>query len=279
MSQILYNRYMGAAMNGLIADAEFTTKDGLQASEAIGLGLAVVQQVGLPNKGRLPKANKSTIIFAGDLQASDVVNLKVNGNAMSPVTFSGSHAATMALIVTAIKAITGVANAVLDPSDTDSRTILVYAVDGLDVLVTNITIIGSQSPTTATSSVTSSDVIYGVSIVSQAIQQPYPALNAPILYNNGAPVGCLLRGRIWTTAETVVSNGDPVYMRILGDHSVITAPSTTAPVGYAAGFYKDAGNFRNDGDSDTAILVDGMIWRSVTTAVGQLALVDINQPQ
>ena len=279
MSQILYNRYMGIAMNGLIADAEFTAKDGLQAAEAIGLGLAVVQQVGLPNKGRLPKANKSTIVFAGDLVTSNVVNLKVNGNAMAPVTFSSTHAATMALIVTAIKAIAGVANAVLDTSDVASRTIIVYATDGLNALVTDIAVTSGSTPTTGTATVTSSDVIYGVSIFSQAIQQPYPALNAPILYNNGAPVGCLLRGRIWTTAETVVTNGDPVYMRFLGDHSQITAPSTTAPVGYAAGFYKDAGNFRNDSDSDTAILVDGMIWRSVTTAVGQLAMVDINQPQ
>lgn len=347
MSQNTYNRYMGIAVPGLIADAEFTNKDGLQATEAIGLGLGVVQRIGYPNQGRLPKANKSTIVFAGDLVTSNVVNLKVNGLAMSPVTFSSTHAATMALIVTAIKAIAGVANAVLDTSDTASRTILVYSTDGLACLVTDIAVTAGSTQTTGAATASTTDTLYGVSIFSQAIQQPYPALNQQILYNSGAPVGCLLRGRIWTIAETVVTNGDAVYCRFSGDHSVITGVSTTGtgagigayphsyasiaalatalgittgavfnsldgkdtldgalatakgsglvvgdsfvlassstatflPAGYAAGFYKDAGNFRNDSDSGKAILVDGMQWRTVTTAVGQLALVDINMPQ
>jgi len=341
---------MNVAVPGLIADAEFTNKDGLQAAEDIGLGLGVIQKVGAPNQGRLPKANISTIVFNADLKSTggnDVINLKVNGHAMSPVTFNSTHAATMALIVTAIKAITGVKNAVLDPADTDVRTILVYSNDGLDCLVTNIVVVGSTTPATGTATVSTTDTIYGVSIMSQAIQQPYPALNAPILYKNGAPVGCLLRGRIWVLAETVVTNGDAVYMRFLGNGAAILSASTTGigsgvgayahsyasvaalatalgistgnvfntidgrdtldgalatakgsglvvgdsfillssstcsylPAGYSAGFAKNAGNFRNDEDSDTAILVDGMEWRSSTIAAGQLALVDINMPQ
>jgi len=350
MSQNTYNRYMNIAVPGLIADAEFTNKDGLQAAEAIGLGLAVVQKIGAPNQGRLPKANMATVVFSADLKSTggnDVINMKVNGHAMSPVTFNTSHVHTMDLIVTALKAVTGVANAVVDTSDTDSRTILVYTNDGLDALVTDIVVVGSTTPATGTSTSETTDTIYGVSIMSQAIQQPYPALNAPILYVNGAPVGCLLRGRIWVLAETAVQNGDAVYMRFSGDHSVIVAPSTTGtgagtgayahsyttiaalasalgittgnifntidgrdtldgalatakgsglvvgdsfvllssstaaylPGGYTGGYFKDAGNFRNDDDSGKAVLVDGMEWRSVTTAPGQLALVDINMPQ
>ena len=347
MSQNTYNRYMNIAVPGLIADAEFTNKDGLQAAEAIGLGLAVIQKVGAPNQGRLPKANVSTIVFAGDLITSNKVNLKVNGLAMVEQVYDTSHAHTMAHIVTKIKAIAGVKNAVLDTSDTDSRTILVYSNDGLDCLVTAIVVTEGSTQTTGTATVSTTDTIYGVSIMSQAIQQPYPALNAPTLYNNGAPVGCLLRGRIWVIAETAVTNGDAVYMRFLGNGAAILNPSTTGigsgigayahsyasvaalasalgittgnvfntidgrdtldgalttakgsalvagdsfvlassstctylPAGYSAGFAKDAGNFRNDVDSDTAILVDGMEWRSSTTAPGQLALVDINMPQ
>ena len=328
MSQVTYNRYMNLAVPGLIADAEFTNKDGLQASESIGLGLAVIQKIGAPNQGRLPKANKSTIVFYADLKLTgrnDVINLKVNGLAMAPVTFSTDNATTMGLIVTAIKAISGVSNAILDPSDTDDHTIIVYSNDGLDCIVTNITVVGSTSPATATATATTTDTIYGVSIMSQAIQQPYPALNAPILY----------------------VNGDAVYMRFSGDHSVITLSSTTGvgagtgayahsyasiaalasalgittnnlfntidgrdtldgalatakgaglvvgdtfkltssstavylPGGQSAGYFKDAGNFRNDDDSGTCVLVDGMEWRTVTTAAGALAQVDINMPQ
>ena len=262
MSQQLYNRYMGVAVNGLIADAEFTTKDGLQAFESIGLGLAVVQRIAYPNQGRLPKANKSKIVFSGDLVTSNVINLKVNAAAMAPVTFSADNLTTMGLIVTAIKAIAGVANALLDATDTANHTIIVYSTDGLNCLVTDVLVTLGAGQVTATVTTSTTDVIYGVSIMSQAIQQPYPSLNAPILYANGAPVGCLVRGRIWTTPETAVTNGDAAYMRFLD-----------------GGTGKAVGQFRNDDDSGKAVLVDGMVWRSVTTAPANLALVDINEPQ
>ena len=261
MSQQSYNRYMGIAVAGLIADAEFTTKDGLQASESIGLGVGVVQKIGSPNSGRLPKANKGSIVFSGDLVTSNVVNLKVNGAAMSPITFSSTYAATMALIVTAIKAIAGVSNAVLDTTDTNSRTINVYSTDGLDCLVTDVVVTAGATQTTATVTTTTTDVIFGVSIMSQAIEQAYPSLNAAILYKNGAPVGCLLRGRIWVNSETAVTNGDAVYLRFKGDGST-----------------KFAGAFRNTSDSGTAVLVPGAVWRTVAAAPG-LAIIDINQPQ
>jgi hypothetical protein len=141
------------------------------------------------------------------------------------------------------------------------RTILLYVTDGLDALVTGILVTLGVSQTTGTSTASSEDTIYGVSIMSQAIQQPYPS-TGEILYSSGAPVGCLLRGRIWVRAETVVKNGDAVYMRVKD-----------------GGAGKAVGQFRNDSDSGTAKLCVGMVWRSVTTATAELALVDINQPQ
>lgn len=255
MSQVLYNRYMGLAVPGLIADAEFTTKDGLQAFEPIGLGLAVIQRIGYPNNGRLPKANKATIVFAGDLITANVVNLKVNGVAMAPVTFITDNATTLAAIVTAIKLLAPVANATTD----GVHTIVVYSKDGLDCVVTDILVTLGATQTTGASTSTSTDVIYGVSIMSQAIEQV--RFTGLVAYTAGAPVGCLIRGRIWVNSETAVVNGDPVYMRIAGDNVT-----------------KFAGAFRNDADSGTAILVPGMIFRSVAAAPG-LAVVDINEPR
>lgn len=349
MSQITYNRYMAVAVPGLIADAQFTNKDGLQSAETngIGLGLGVVQRVGKPNQGRLPKANKATIVFDADLVASNKINAKVNGVSMAEVTYATSHDATMAAIVTALKAVSGVANAVLDASDTESHTIIVYSNDGLDCIVSDVVVTGGSSQANATITIDTTDTIYGISILSQAIQQPYPALNEPILYKNGAPVGCLLRGRIWVRTETAVQNGDAVYMRFRGDGSVIVPASTTGlcggvgvsakkyatvaalasalgystgnifhtidgsdtqdgalttakgsglvpgdsfkltsgstavyySYGYQAAFVKASGQFRGDDDSGTAVLVDGAVFRSVASAAGELALVEINQPQ
>jgi hypothetical protein len=196
--QSTYNRYMGIAVPGLIADSEFTFKDGLQAFETIGLGLGVVQRIGKPQQGRLPKANKAKIVLDADLVASNVVNLKVNGLAMAPVTYGSSHAATMAAVVVAIKAIAGVGNAVLDSSDTNSRTILVYSNDGLDCLVTDAAVTGGVSQANITVTTSTTDVIYGISIMSQAIEQV--RFTGIVAYTSGAPVGCLVRGRIWVTS-------------------------------------------------------------------------------
>jgi hypothetical protein len=259
MSQTVYNRYMGLAVPGLIADAQYTAKDGLQAAESIGLGLAVVQKIGFPNQGRLPKANKVKLVFSADLSAANVVDLKINGTAMASVTYNTSHAHTMALIIAALEGMVMVDSAILDASDTDNRTMIVYAVDGYDLIVTEAVVTGGSAVTITDTDYTT-DVIYGISIMSQAIEQArYTGI---ITYASGAPVGCLIRGRIWVTAETVVTNGDPVYMRFLGN-----------------GTTKFAGSFRNDDDSGTAVLVDGAVWRTVTSATGSLAIIETNQPQ
>jgi hypothetical protein len=250
---------MALAVAGLIADANFTSKDGLQAFESIGLGLGVVQRTGYPNQGRLPKANKAKLVFSGDLVGSNVVDMDVNGVAMAPVTYNASHAATMALIITSLEAMAGVANAVLDASDTNNRTLLVYSTDGLDCLVTDALVTGGVGQATIAVTTLSTDVIYGISIMSQAIEQaPVTGL---IAYSSGAPVGCLVRGRIWVSSETAVVNGDAVYLRFKGDGSTTFA-----------------GAFRNDADSGTAALVDGAVFRTVAAAPG-LAIIDINQPQ
>lgn len=255
MSQQVYNRYMGLAVPGLIADSEYTAKDGLQAFEAIGLGLGVVQRIGYPNQGRLPKSNKSTILFAGDLITANVVNLKIGGVAMAPVTFNTDNATTLGLIVTAIKAVAGVANATTD----GVHTIVVYGTDGLDALVTDIVVTAGATQTTGAATVGTTDVIYGISIMSQAIEQV--RFTGVVAYTSGAPVGCLLKGRIWVMSETAVVNGDPVYLRFKGD-----------------GATKFAGQFRNDADSGTATLVTGAIFRTIAAAPG-LAVIDINEPQ
>jgi hypothetical protein len=180
---------------------------------------------------------------------------------MAEVTFTGNHAATMALIVTALKAMTGVsASTALDATDTNSRTINVYATDGLDAIVTDIAVTAGSTQTTGAATQSTTDTIYGVSIMSQAIEQPYPATTA-ILYQNGAPVSCLIKGSIWVNAETVVINGDSVYMRVI-----------------ANGAGKAVGQFRNDSDGGKAVLVNGAVWRTVTTATGQLAIVELNVP-
>jgi hypothetical protein len=124
--QTSYNTNMSVANPGMIADATFDMIESFQAYEEIGLGKGIVKRDGYDLVGRLPKANKSTLVFSGDLITDNVVNLKVNGTSIAPVTFSGTHAATMALLIAAIEALTTkVVDAYLDTSDTNNRTLII----------------------------------------------------------------------------------------------------------------------------------------------------------
>lgn len=58
-----------------------------------------------------------SIEFSDDLITGNKINLKVNGVSITEVEFSSTHNATMALIVTAIKALTAVQDAKISPLD------------------------------------------------------------------------------------------------------------------------------------------------------------------
>ena len=84
-----------------------------------------------PESGKLAleftaAGTQGKLVLSADLVASDSVNGKIGGVAMGPVSYSGSHATTAGLIVTALKAMTAVADAKISPLDTSNRTITFY---------------------------------------------------------------------------------------------------------------------------------------------------------
>lgn len=92
--------------------------------EAMTPGMPVFGYTNSGNKVWKLKADVSKLVFSGDLGASNSTVITVNGVASAAVVYATSHAATIAAVVNAIKALTGV-EAVLDSDDTNSRTILV----------------------------------------------------------------------------------------------------------------------------------------------------------
>lgn len=71
---------------------------------------------------------------------------------------------------------------------------------------------------------------------------------------SGEPAELLRKGKIWVVAATIVNVGDPVFWR-----------HTTAP-----------GTWRNE--ATDSVLLEGATWATKTTAVDQLAVIDINIP-
>ena len=92
--------------------------------EAMTAGMPVFGYTNSDNKIWKLKADVSKLVFSGDLGTSNSTVITVNGVASAAVVYATSHAATIAAVVNAIKALTGV-EAVLDSDDTNSRTILV----------------------------------------------------------------------------------------------------------------------------------------------------------
>jgi len=122
----------------------------------IELKIISIASVGSP----VSKPNNYGIItFAGNLVAGNVINLKVNGSAISPVTFLTDNATTMGLIASAIALKT---TYVTSCAVTAAREITVNGVDGTDVLITNIVVTAGATQTTG-----SFATVYGITELRQ----------------------------------------------------------------------------------------------------------------
>lgn len=101
-------------------------------------------------------------------------------------------------------------------------------------------------------------IFTGVSIQSQKAQTNAAAAAQ---YNIDDAVPVLRKGRIWVLAETVVDPTQPVYLRHTAN------AGTTAP-----------GRFGNTADTANADQIANARWLTKTTAIDQLALLEINMP-
>lgn len=88
------------------------------------------------------RKQQQTLTFDADLITDNVINLKINGEAISPVTFTSNHNTTMAAIVTAILNLTG-AGEVSDATcpGSGSRVITITGLaNGVDFVVSDIVV-------------------------------------------------------------------------------------------------------------------------------------------
>lgn len=86
------------------------------------------------------------LVFDADLITGNTIDMDVNGQSIGQVTYATSHAATMALLVTALELLSTVESAIIDPNDANSRTIIIQSASGVtNTTVTNIVIAGGAS--------------------------------------------------------------------------------------------------------------------------------------
>lgn len=157
MSQTSYIRDHAIAYAGLQADSGFDYDISRVAEGAIGFGLGAVAGTDAEEQVRVPLFDIAEATYDADFVTSNSIAFSVNGVAITPVVYATSHAATLAALVAAIDALTGVS--ATNPS---GRIVRVVAT-GTDVAVTTTVTLGaSQAGSTIVTS--SSDVVRGITV-------------------------------------------------------------------------------------------------------------------
>lgn len=237
------------------------------AYESIGLGLGIVRMPSYSTPGqfvaRLPRANFTKMVMTSNLVASNVVNMTINGVAISPVACSGTPATDAAALVAAFAAHPQVKSANIDSGDNTNMTIDIYSTDGLDCVCAGFAVtLGTSQNTTAAFTLSTTDLILGVSMQTQGKEQQLASLI--LNYSANDVVNTMRVGRIWVFAEVAVSANDPVYVRL--QNGTTTIGSVSYPV--------VRGALRNTSDNGTCVLVPNwFFWQGCTDTNNGLAVV------
>lgn len=263
MSQTNYNDMSATpAIEGMIADIGY---DKFNESKTAGANVAQVATV------TVDAATNSTLY-----------TVIVNGVL---VTFTSDASATIAEIHAGLLA-AGIANSFLSGVVTFSGASpdLVITADVAGVPMTVTEADADLSLVATTANVTASPILFGRGLaqnltdadlialpsatgftlagVSMASQIPTPNDDGIAKYEDGVAVPVLKKGRIWVLAEDAVTSlADAVYLR----HT-------------ANGAVNVAGRFRTDADTNRADVIANARWKTLTTAINQLAILEINLP-
>jgi hypothetical protein len=201
-----------------------------------------------PGASRVDVTDRLLFTLSGDaLTTSDTVDGVFNDTAMAQVTYATSEAVTLQLVADAIKAINGIADAVVS-----GRTITVSNEPGLPL---------AGSLTVDDDTVASVEATFDAGVGSS---QDVGVSKRTVAYMPTETVSTLRKGAAWVRVEEAISRGDPVFVRV-----VAGANGT------------QRGAFRNDNDSGLAVAATGLsfIEDSTTAPDGTvIAPIELNLP-
>lgn len=199
-----YQTNLDVAQAGQVATLEATNIKSRKAQDLIGFGRAVFTGL-IPGVDVInPAVDIVTLAFYGVFVTDNVINMKVNGVAIAPVTFSVDAATTKALLIAAIDAIDGI-NATDDSAD----SILIKSSELGNVLVTDILVTLGATQTGHTIYYSSSAVFEGVSILRHG--QPI-AIGGDDAYQINDSINVLTKGVVWVKVTSSVSYGGDIHV-------------------------------------------------------------------
>lgn len=252
MSQTTYNADPDTAFAGMPVDAASDeTLDTGFAIENLDFGVAAIRSdnSATPQGVRIARQNQALIVFSADLITANVINVTINGAAISPVTFATSHAATMAAvgaaIVAALAALATPITATATVNGASNRTLQIDAIDAsLSVTSAVVTAGASQATTTLTNQ--TSDLAKDFQGIVRQTSIPPRRTDGLNGYGITDSVPVVRQGRIWVPISHDVAEGDAVYIDYQSGHegqftNQSTAPNVSIPNALFRGTYVASG--------------------------------------
>lgn len=263
-----FNMPIGVA--GRIADCGFKNTLSPTCLEDIPSAVGVMKPLNQDYAIMLPRNDTASSVFSADLITGNIVNMTVNGVAITPVTYAAGHLQTMQAIAGEIQAIPSVASATVGGAN--NRTITIISNIGTATTVTVGTVTGGASQATIVSTAGQSGTFFGVTqTIYNKMSTFIPDTGSNLTrssgnsapYYRGNPAPTLTQGRIYVEPETVVTSNSPVYLR-------------TALNGVGT----QIGNFLDNADGGNAVLIPATqaIWREGNGTIGGIAVLEINLP-
>lgn len=262
MSQTTYPINQDAYLLGQIINSAYKHTEGKVVKGAVPVGRGVTKVVGKDNQVRLPAANQGSLVFSADIVTGNVINLNINGVAITPVTFATDHDTTIAALAVEIASNADVATAVVSAADTDSRTIIITGVDDTVIAITGIAVTSGATQATGTFTQSTADTLYGVAQLSQALEGGLPGTTSVPEYADKSVANIMRRGEIAVYFETAFNpDSDTLYCRF------IEGTSTQL-----------IGQFRNTSDSGKAFAVSGNFKVKTTLSAAGIGVLELNKP-
>ena len=175
------------------------------AQEAIAFGIPVFGYKGDARSCWGYKKDTAKMVYSGDLVTSNSVAVTIDGTALTATVFATDHLTTMNAIITKINALSG-CEAVLDPADTNNRTILVRKKGIASFTVTSTVTLGAGQATMA-ATYASGQIYLGFSMFTQKVGGNYPI---------GDEVNIMFEGGVAAVAATGAKAHGPGYLTAAG---------------------------------------------------------------
>lgn len=244
--QLAYNQDPAVAFAGMPADGHLLDADSGFAVGKLEFGYAGMRSDDTTKRRsvRTPKRNASTLVFAGDLVTSNVVNGNVNGVPITAITFETNHLTTITAladeIVAKLLAQGIVATYALSGTN---RTITFAAIDGHVDLTSFIVTAGAGQTTATLTNVTSDALIDFVGILRYDARAPRISDGLPG-FDDKDSVALVRKGRIWVPITSDVADNADAYVDVTaGNEGKITDVSSgnIGPIGKFRGDWTTAG--------------------------------------